>query len=131
MIISRVVCVERIPDNLTRADITGLSDALNEVSGILVISAKRIPRDTHHVTVQPNSLNEYGNSILYVMYQHQISLKETVTCHITLKVRATQLVKPKWDKNQTINKAANKENKVRVKTIREHIHCYFLEQQKS
>jgi hypothetical protein len=54
-IISRVVCVERIPGNLTRANITGLPDALNEVSGILVISVKHIPRDTHHVTAQPNS----------------------------------------------------------------------------
>jgi hypothetical protein len=130
-IISRVVCVERTPGNLTRTDITGLPGALNEVSGILVIPAKHIPQDTHHVTTQPNSLNEFGDNILYVMYQHQISLKETVISHITLKVRATQLVKPKWDKNQTINRAANKENKVCVKIIREHIHYYFLEQQKS
>ena len=49
-IISRVVCIERIPGNLTRADITGLPGALNEVSGILLIPAKLIPRDTHHVT---------------------------------------------------------------------------------
>jgi hypothetical protein len=54
-IISRVVYVERIPGNLTRADITGLPGALNKVSGILVIPARLIPREAHHVTAQPNS----------------------------------------------------------------------------
>jgi hypothetical protein len=93
-----------------------------------VIPAKLIPRDTHHVTAQPNSLNEFGENIIYIMYQRQISLKGTVISHITLKVRATQLVEPEWDENQTINRAANKGNEVRVKIIREHIHFYFLEQ---
>ena len=60
--------------------------------------AEHIPRDTHHVTAQPNSLNEQGDNSLYVMYQHQISLNKAVISHITLKVRAPQLVKPKWDK---------------------------------
>ena len=75
--------------------------------------AEHIPRDTHHVTVQPNSLNEQGDSRLYVIYQHQISLIKTVISHITLKVRAPQLVKPKWGKDQTINREANKGSKVR------------------
>jgi hypothetical protein len=35
-----VVCVERIPGNLTRADITGLPGALNEVGGILMFPAR-------------------------------------------------------------------------------------------
>ena len=60
-----------------------------------MIPAKHIPRDTHHVTAQPNSLNEFGDNILYVMYQRLISLKKTIISHITLKVKATQLVKPK------------------------------------
>ena len=68
-IISQVVCIERIPGNLGRADITGLPGALNEVSGILMIPAEHIPGDTHHVTAQPNSFNEFGDSSLYVMYQ--------------------------------------------------------------
>jgi hypothetical protein len=97
-IISRVVCVERIPGNLSRADIASLPGALNEVGGILMIPAEHISRDTHHVTAQPNSLNEFGDSSLYFMYQRQISLINAVISHITLKVRATQLVKPKWDK---------------------------------
>jgi hypothetical protein len=49
-ILTHVVYVERIPGNLTRTDITGLSDALNEVSGILAVSAQCIFRDDHHVT---------------------------------------------------------------------------------
>ena len=81
-----------------RADITGLPGALNEVGGILMILAEHIPRDTHHVTAQPNSLNEFGDSSLYVMNQRQISLIKAVINHITLKVRTTQLLKPKWDK---------------------------------
>jgi hypothetical protein len=97
-IISRVVCVERIPGNLSRVDITSLPGALNGVGGILMIPAEHIPRDTYHVIAQPNSLNEKGDSSLYVMYQRQISLVKAVISHITLKVRATQLVKPKWDK---------------------------------
>jgi hypothetical protein len=123
--------VERIPGNLTRADITDCPSALNEVVVILTIPAKLIPRDTHHMAAQPNSLNEVGVNILYVMYQRLISQKRTVISHITLKVRATQLVEPKWDEKQTINRAANKGNEVRVKIIREHIHCYFLEYHKS
>jgi hypothetical protein len=71
--------VERIPGNLTRADITDRPSALNEVGVILTIPAKLIPRDTHHVAVQPNSLNEVGVNILYVMYQRLISQKKD--CH--------------------------------------------------
>jgi hypothetical protein len=96
-IISRVVYVERIPGILSRADITGLPGAFNEVGGILMIPAEHIPRDIHHVTAQPNSLNVFGDSSLYIMYQRQISLIKVVISHITLKVRAKQL-KPKWDK---------------------------------
>ena len=59
---------------------------------------EHIPQDTHHVTAQLNSLNEQGDISLYVMYQRQISLIKAVISHITLKVRAPQLVKPKWDK---------------------------------
>ena len=59
-IISRVVCVERIPGILTRANTTGLPGALKEVGGILVIPVKLIPRDTHHVTAQPNSFINSG-----------------------------------------------------------------------
>jgi hypothetical protein len=91
---------------------------------------EHIPRNTHHVTVQPNSLNEQGGSRHYVIYQRQISLIKAVISHITLKVRAPQLVKPKWGKNQTINREANKGSKVRARFIREHIHCYFPEQEK-
>jgi hypothetical protein len=101
--------VERIPGNLTRADIAGLPNALNEVGAILAIPAKLMPRDTHHVTAQPNSLNEVGVNIFYVMYQRLISQKGTVISHITLKVRATQLVEPKWDEKQTINRTETKE----------------------
>jgi hypothetical protein len=79
-------------------DITGLPGALNEVGGILMFPAEHIPRDTHHVTAQPNSLNEFEDSSLYVMYQRQINLIKAVISHITLKVRATQLVEPKSDK---------------------------------
>ena len=64
------------------------------------------------------------------MYQRQISLKGAVISHITLKVRARQLLKPKWDENQTINRTENKENKIRAKFIREQIHCYFLKRTK-
>ena len=58
------------------------------------------------------------------MYQHQIVPKRTVTCHVTLKVRASRLVEIKWVKNQTINRAEEKENEVRAKTIIEHIHFH-------
>ncbi len=37
--------VERIPGNLTRADITDRPSALNEVGVILTIPAKLIPRE--------------------------------------------------------------------------------------
>uniref|UniRef100_A0A2N9GHZ5 RNA-directed DNA polymerase n=1 Tax=Fagus sylvatica TaxID=28930 RepID=A0A2N9GHZ5_FAGSY len=47
------------------------------------------------------------------MYQRQIIQKGTVTCHITLKVKASELVKHKWGKNHTINRATNKEKGVR------------------
>jgi hypothetical protein len=60
--------VERISGNLTRVDDTDCPSALNEVGVILAIPAKLIPQDTHHMTVQPNSLNEVGVNILYVMY---------------------------------------------------------------
>jgi hypothetical protein len=50
-ILIHIVYVERIPVNLTRTDITGLSDALNEVSGILAVSAQCIFQGDHHVTV--------------------------------------------------------------------------------
>ena len=60
--------------------------------------AEHIPRDTHHVTVQLNSLNEQRDSRLYIIDQRQISLIKAVINHITLKVRAPQLVKAKWDK---------------------------------
>ena len=63
-----------------------------------MIPAEQILRDTHHVTAQPNSLNEFGDSSLYVMNQCQISLIKVVISQITLKVRTTQLLKPKWDK---------------------------------
>ena len=72
-----------------RADITGLLGALNEVGGILMIPAEHIPRDTHHVTAQPNSLNEFRDNSLYVMNQRQISLIKAVISHITFKVRTT------------------------------------------
>jgi hypothetical protein len=49
-ILTHVVYVERIPVNLTRTDITGLSDALNEVSGILAVSVQCMFRDERHVT---------------------------------------------------------------------------------
>ena len=49
------------------------------------------------------------------MYQRQIILKRTVRCHVTLKVRASQLVEVKWVKNQTINRAANKEKRYVLK----------------
>jgi hypothetical protein len=49
-ILTRVVYVERIPGNLTGTNVTNLSDALNEVSGILAVSAQCIFRDDHHVT---------------------------------------------------------------------------------
>ena len=49
------------------------------------------------------------------MYQCQIILKRTVRCHVTLKVRASQLVEVKWVKNQTINRAANKEKRYVLK----------------
>jgi hypothetical protein len=62
-----------------------------------MIPAEHIPRDTHHVTAQPNLLNEFGDSSPYVMNQRQISLIKAVISQITLKVRATQLLKPKWD----------------------------------
>ncbi len=49
-IITHVVYGGRTPGNLTRTDVTGFTGALNEVGGILVVSAERIPRDDHHVT---------------------------------------------------------------------------------
>ena len=75
--------------------------------GFLAVSAQYASRGGHHVT-------EYGSSVLYIMYQRQIILKRTVKCHVTLKVRASQLVEIKWVKNQTINRAVNKENEVRA-----------------
>ena len=63
-----------------------------------MIPAEHIPRDTHRETAQPNSLNEFGDSSLYVINQRQISLIKAVISQITLKVRTTQLLKPKWDK---------------------------------
>ena len=53
------------------------------------------------------------------MYQRQISLKGAVISHITLKVRAMQLLKPKWDENRAINRTENKGNKVRAKNTLE------------
>ena len=112
-ITNRLVCVERMPDVLSwtgrirlvvwtdyfiKAGIPDLPDALNEVDGILMFPAELIPRDTHHVTVQSNSLNEQGDSRHCTMCRCQISLIKAVISHIILKVRAPQLVKPKWGK---------------------------------
>ena len=63
-----------------------------------MFSAKHKPRDTHPVIAQPNLLNEQGDSRCCVLCQYQISLIKAVTSHITLKVRASQLVKSKWGK---------------------------------
>ena len=49
-ILTHVVYVERISGDLTKTNITSLSDALNEVNEILTVSAKYIFRDDHHVT---------------------------------------------------------------------------------
>jgi hypothetical protein len=48
-ILTHVVYLERIPDNLTGSNGTDLSDALNEDRGILAVSAQCVSRDGHHV----------------------------------------------------------------------------------
>ena len=49
-ILTHVVYVEWISGDLTKTNITSLSDALNEVNGILTVFAQYIFRDDHHVT---------------------------------------------------------------------------------
>jgi hypothetical protein len=49
-ILTHVVYLERIPDNLTGTNSTDLSDALIEVSGILAVFAQCVSRNNHHVT---------------------------------------------------------------------------------
>ena len=63
-----------------------------------MISTEHRPRYDHPVIVQPNSLNEQGDSRCCALYQHQINLSKVVTSHITLRVSASQLVKPEWGK---------------------------------
>ena len=63
-----------------------------------MIPADHRPRDARSVIVQPNSLNEQGDSRCCALYQHQINLSKIVISHITLRVSASQLVKPKWVK---------------------------------
>ena len=115
-----VVYFKRIPDKMTGLNSTDLPGALNEDSGIFgslcpVRVSRRSSRDW---------IAEFGSSVLYVLYQRQIILKRTVKCHVILKVRASQLVEVKWVKNQTINRAANKEKEVRAKTRKKHKHFH-------
>jgi hypothetical protein len=60
-----------------------------------MIPAEHRPRDARPVTVQSNSLNEQGDTRYCALRQRQINLSKVVTSHITLKVSASQLVKPK------------------------------------
>ena len=71
-----------------------------------------------------NSLNEGGENIPYVIHQRQISQKGAVISHITLKVRVRQLLLPKWEGNQAINRTENKRNKVRTQKILEREQIY-------
>ena len=89
-----------------------------------MIPADHRPRDARPLIVQPNSLNEQGDNNCCALYQHQINLSKVVTSHITLRVSASQLVKPKWVK-LLINRTIIRANEVREKFNREHKHCYF------
>ena len=53
-------------------DAHNIPGALNRVVGTLMIPAEHKPRDARPVIVQPNSLNEQGDSRCYALYQRQI-----------------------------------------------------------
>ena len=72
-----------------------------------------------------NSLNEGGENIPYVIHQRQISRKGAVISHITLKVRVRQLLLPKWEGNQVINRTENKRNKGCTQNTREREQRYW------